>query len=105
MQRDDYMIAREIKEKVSAFLDIVDFRVFGSRAREDHDPYSDMDVFIEVESLTGEQKERIYDITWLAGFNHTLVISPIICTRVEIEQSPLRASPFLKNILSEGVRV
>ena len=105
MNQQDYNIASEIKSRLAEFLRVVDFRVFGSRSRGDQDLYSDMDIFIEVESLTPEQKDRIYDVTWNVGYNHAIVVSPIICTRFEIEQSPLRASPLLKNIFSQGVRV
>lgn len=105
MNKKDYLIAKELKKKLSNFLDIVDLRIFGSRARGDHGESSDMDVFIEVESLDKEIKEKIYDVTWEIGFENFLVISTIICTRDEVENSPLRASPILKNILEEGQQV
>lgn len=103
MNSSDQIVARELKKKLAALVDIVDLRVFGSRAKETADQYSDMDVFIEVESLSREQKEKIYETAWNVGLEKGLVISMIICTRKEIEKSPLKASPLIKNILSDGI--
>lgn len=105
MRPEDYRIARELKEKLSEAVGLIDFRVFGSRARGDMDEYSDMDVFIEVEYLDKQLKERIRHIVWEVGFEQSIYISPLIFTRSEIENSPLKASPIVKNINEEGVRI
>lgn len=105
MEPKDYEIARELKEKLSGIVRLIDFRVFGSRARGDGDEYSDMDVFLEIESLNKEIKNKIFDVIWEVGFKHFIVISPLIMTRDEVEKSPLKASPIIKNIVTEGVRV
>jgi len=102
---NDYIIAKELKERLSKIVRLVDFRVFGSRARGDTDEYSDMDIFIEVEYLDKQLKKQIRDITWEIGFENSTYISPLIFTRYEIEDSPLRASPIVQNITEEGVKV
>ena len=101
----DMRIAEELKSKLSHVVDLLDFRVFGSRARGDADEYSDLDVFLEVETLNKDQKDKIFDITWEVGFKHYLVISPLVFTRDEIENSPLRSSPIVVSIVEEGVRI
>ena len=101
----DYEIAKKLKERLSEIVQLIDFRVFGSRARGDADEYSDMDVFLEVESLNKELKEKIREIVWEVGFENFIVISPLIFTKDEIEESPLRISPVVKNIIEEGVIV
>ena len=105
MNERDYRIARQLKKRLSDVVELVDFRVFGSRVREEQEEYSDMDVFIEVEFLSKEIKEKIYDITWEIGFRNFMVISPIIFTYEEIEDSPLRSSPIVRNIQEGGIRV
>ncbi len=105
MKQKDYEIAKELKKRLSEIVNLIDFRVFGSRARGDADEYSDMDVFIEVETLDKELKEKISDIVWEVGFEHLIVISQLIFIRNEIENSPLKASPIVKNIVEEGVAV
>jgi predicted nucleotidyltransferase len=105
MDERDYKVAKELKERLSKIIEIVDFRVFGSRARGVQDEYSDLDVFIEVENLDKEIEDRISSIAWEVGFEHSIFISPLLFTRYEIEDSPLRASPIVKNINEEGVKV
>jgi predicted nucleotidyltransferase len=105
VEQKDYEIAKELKERLSDIVQLIDFRVFGSRARGDENQYSDMDVFLEVESLDKETKNKISDIVWEVGFQHFIVISSFIFTRHEIEKSPLKASPIVENILKDGVRV
>lgn len=105
MTDSDMKIARELKERLSVVVQLVDFKIFGSRARGSADEYSDMDVFLEVESISKELKEKISDIIWEVGFKNNIVISPIIFTRNEIEETPLRSSPIVKNIIEEGIRI
>lgn len=106
MQDNDKRIALQLKDRLSTVVSLVDFKVFGSRARGDADEYSDLDIFIEVESINREQKTRISDIAWEVGFeNDCTLIAPLIFTRYEIEESPLRISSIVQVIAEEGVRV
>lgn len=105
MQQKDLDIAQTLKAKISSLVPVLDFRIFGSRARGDADPFSDMDVFIEVDLINKNLKEAIHDLTWEVGFENFMVICPLIFTRDEIENSPLRSSPIVRNIFNEGVRV
>ena len=105
MNEHDRQIALEFKQRLSQVTSLLDFRVFGSRARGDADEYSDMDVYIKVESLDRNMKDKIRDIAWEIGFEHLIHISPLIFTREEVEDSPLRASPIIESIAEEGVGV
>ena len=55
--------------------------------------------------LNTELKEKIYEIVWQVGFNNYMVISPIMFTKDEITNSPLRSAAIVKNILEEGIRI
>jgi predicted nucleotidyltransferase len=105
MNPKDYMVAKELKEQLSDVTSLVDIIVFGSRARGDQDEYSDLDISIIVPSLNTELKEKIYEIVWQVGFDNYMVISPLVFTEDEIENSALRSAPIIKNIFEEGVRV
>jgi predicted nucleotidyltransferase len=102
MTSKDYEVAKKLKERLSGVVRLMDFRVFGSRARGDEDEYSDLDVFVEVPSLDKQLKEKILDVVWEVGFENFMVISLLIFTKDEIENSPLRSSPIVKNIVEEG---
>ncbi len=103
MTSKDYEIAKKLKEKLSEVVQLVDFKVFGSRAKGKADEYSDLDIFIEVERLNKPLEEQINEIAWEVGFEHSIFISPLIFTRNEIEDSPLRVAPIVKNIREEGI--
>jgi predicted nucleotidyltransferase len=47
---------------------VLDLRVFGSRARGDAAPDSDLDVFIELDGCDPELRQRISEIGWEVGF-------------------------------------
>ena len=105
MMPKEYETARKLKERLSEVVQLIDFRVFGSRARGDEDEYSDLDIFIEVDSLDKELKDKMLDIIWEVGLEHLIIISPLIFTRDEIENSALRSSEIVRNISEEGVRI
>jgi hypothetical protein len=65
MNPRDYKIARELKRRLANAVEMIDFKVYGSKARGDDDEFSED----------------------------------------ETENSPLRASPILRNIKEEGIRV
>ncbi len=83
----------------------LDLRVFGSRARGDSDKFSDLDVFILVERIDEGLKQEIRDIVWDLGFENFMLISALIFTKHEIEDTPLRSSQIVHNIQEEGVRI
>ena len=99
----DMEIAGELRRRLAEVVPLLDFRIFGSRARGDADEYSDLDVFIKVERIDRKIRENIEDIIWEVGFNNFIVISPLIFTRDEIENTALRSSAIVKNITEEGV--
>ncbi|OIP41414.1 hypothetical protein AUJ95_03365 [Candidatus Desantisbacteria bacterium CG2_30_40_21] len=105
MNESNYKIAKELKKRLSDVVSLIDFRVFGSRAKGTQGEYSDMDVFIEVEYLDKELEKGVREIIWEEGFENSIYISPLLFTRHEIEDSPLRASPIVKNINEEGIKV
>jgi len=105
MNTHDMQVAKELKQKLSAVVSLVDMRVFGSRARGDADEYSDLDVFVEVETLDKIIEEKIEDIVWEVGYNNHVFISETIFTKDEIENSPMCESGIVKSIYREGITV
>ncbi len=103
MEKEDYKICREIKGQLSKIIAIIDIRAFGSRARGATEEDSDLDLFIEVEKNNKTIKNKIRNIVWKIGLKYSIVISILIFSRYDIENSPLRSSPIVKNIMSEGI--
>ena len=90
-----------IKEKLSVYR----IELFGSRARGDADPDSDMDVLVIVNDISPELEDYISECAWEAGFKHGIVIVPVVFTRDEWENGPERYSLLAEAIRAEGVRL
>jgi predicted nucleotidyltransferase len=105
MNPRDYRIASELKRRLAEAVEVIDFKVYGSRVRGDADEFSDLDVFVEVATLDSKTRNIISEIAWEISLENSMVISPLIFSVDETENSALRASPILLNIKEEGIRV
>lgn len=105
MTQNDLQTAIELKKRVSKISQLIDFRLFGSRGRGDADEFSDMDVFMEFETVDNDLKNRVKNAAWEMTLETGIVVTTLLCSRYEIEESPLRASPIIRVIMEEGVPV
>ncbi len=90
-----------IKKKLS----IHRVELFGSRARGDADPDSDMDVLAIVDDITPELEDYISECAWEAGFKHGIVLVPVVFTRDEWENGLERYSLLAEAIRAEGIQL
>ncbi|MBI5043852.1 MAG: nucleotidyltransferase domain-containing protein [Nitrospirae bacterium] len=80
--------------------------LFGSRARGDAAPYSDMDVLVVLNEAPNEQDtDYISDCAWEAGFEHGIVVVPVVFSKDEWENSPERYSLLAKAVEMEGIPI
>jgi hypothetical protein len=77
--------------------------LFGSRARGDADPDSDMDVLVVVDELSKEVEDYISDCAWEASFKQGIVMVPIVFSTNEWERSPERSSLLADAVRAEGI--
>jgi predicted nucleotidyltransferase len=102
---NDLQTARELKKRVLKLKPLIDFRLFGSRARGNADDYSDMDIFMEFETIDKELRNRVKKAAWEMTLESGIVVTTLLFSRHEIEDSPLRSSPIVRVIMEEGVPV
>ena len=100
----DRKIAREFQRRLTSLVQVLDLRVFGSRARGDAEPDSDLDLFIEVETCTQELRQRISEVAWEVGFEMDRVICTVVTTPFDLEHGAMGANPLILNVQREGVR-
>jgi predicted nucleotidyltransferase len=105
LKKNEENAVRELKEQVGSRYSLLDFRIFGSKARGDGSPYSDIDVMIEIAESNQTIESEIYDMVFDINLKNDCLISLVIFTRAEIEEGPLSESPIYKVIMKEGVAV
>lgn len=102
LTKKDRAVAQRFRRRVADVLPVISVRAFGSRVHRRHAPDSDLDIFIEVESVTPEQRRRISEVAWEVGFEAGYVISTFVVTRHQIEHGMEGANPLVISVLAEG---
>jgi predicted nucleotidyltransferase len=96
---------QQFKRQLEQDVELVKFVVYGSQARGDASPESDIDIYIEVNALTPPIRRRISEIAWMVGLETGEVLSTFVATPEQIRNGPLGANPILLAIEREGVAV
>ncbi|MFH0730640.1 MAG: nucleotidyltransferase domain-containing protein [Pseudomonadota bacterium] len=94
---------RELREKLVAKYPIIDIRLYGSKAREDASPDSDLDVMIEIPDYNQLMVAEIDDIIYRINLEHEVLISALVFGSDELEEGPMSEAPIYKVIQREGV--
>ena len=79
--------------------------VFGSRARGERDPESDLDVLVLVESLDFAIRSTVSRCAWEVGFEEGVLIQSVVMTRDQAEKGPEQSSLLMLAVREEGVPV
>src|SRR6266511_3696471 len=79
--------------------------VFGSRARGDAQPDSDLDVLVLVEHITPALRKTISHCAWEVGFEAGVLIQTVVMTRQEAELGPEQSSLLMLAVREEGIPV
>ena len=95
---------RVLKEALSPF-DIIDLRLFGSKARGTDVEGSDIDVMMVIQERTPQIESTIDDLIFEINLEHDCLISAVYFSVPELDPGPMDQSPIYKRIVSEGVRL
>jgi uncharacterized protein len=99
-------ILQKIKKAVLLIEPLADVILFGSRAREDYQEYSDWDFLVLVDGSvdivrTDRIRHSLYEIEWETGE----VISTIVKSRQLWNDPDYRIVPLHKSVEREGIRL
>ena len=101
----DLGTVRKLKQNLEEITPVQNLVVYGSRARGDASPDSDLDVFIEVPAISPELRRSISEVAWEVGFANDIVISTFVVTPYDIQEGPVGANPLVKMVEAEGIPV
>jgi len=102
----DRLLLQKLKAKVAEHLLLRRLVLFGSRARGDSEPDSDIDVLVVLDgSVSRETEEYVRLRAWELSYENGVVIFPLVVGRAEWEEGPTSASPLAVAVGSEGIEV
>jgi len=94
---------KRLREELFARYQIIDFRLYGSKARGEGRQDSDLDVMIELPDYDRGMVAEIDDIVYRINLEHDVFISALVFGKDELEEGPMSESPIYKIIQREGV--
>ena len=103
-ENEERAIAK-LKEVLTRKFNIVEMRLFGSKARGESTPESYLDVMIKIVEHDPDIISQIYDIIFDINLENDTFISTTIFSNKEIENGPMKESPIYKIIYKEGISI
>jgi predicted nucleotidyltransferase len=95
----------ELKAQLMSRLDVLDAKLFGSKARGDATEGSDVDIMIEIAEATPETQTEIFDLVFRINLENDTFISVVTFDRAELEEGPMSESPLYKRVQQEGISI
>lgn len=105
LAKTDAQAARLLKRRLMEITPVRRLLVYGSRARGQAAPDSDLDIFVELPALTPELRRQVSEAAWAVSLEKGLVITTFVASTDALTNSPLAADPILKLIAREGIPV
>jgi predicted nucleotidyltransferase len=103
MNECDRNILNQFAQQVRQKFPEAQIWAFGSRARGNAQPDSDLDICVVLETLNTASKKIISQLAWEVGFDNDLLITTVKYSRYQFEQGPCTVSPLVQAIHREGI--
>jgi predicted nucleotidyltransferase len=104
MQKQIEQIISELKDRSAGKYSIKEMRVFGSSARGDRKPESDIDVLVHLSHVNREIEEDLFDMAYDLELKHDCLIDIIVVDDRGLSGAQGTA-PIYENIRTEGAAV
>ena len=104
MKRKIQQIVRELKDRISEKYTIKEMRVFGSSARGDRRPESDIDVLVHLDHVNRQIEEDLFDMAYDLELKHDCIIDVIAVDDRSLSGTQGTA-PIYEKMRTEGAAV
>ena len=105
LRPEEAQAVEEFREKLLAALpdQVRDVILFGSKARSDGHPESDVDLLVILENPTKEQTDMVHDLAFDILFDRGIDLSAITFSREEAMRKQELGTPLMRNVAEEGI--
>jgi uncharacterized protein len=105
LKAKDAAALEEFVERLRVVLrdNLVEVKLFGSKATGKDQLESDIDVLVAVEKGGVEIEDQVVDIAFDTNLKHEVYISPRVIDRATLADPVWSITPFLKAIAKEGI--
>jgi uncharacterized protein len=103
LAENEERVLKQLRGELFARYPIIDFRLYGSKARGEGRQDSDLDVMIELPDYDRAMVAEIDDIIYRINLEHDVFISVLVFGKDELEKGPMSESPIYKIIQREGI--
>jgi predicted nucleotidyltransferase len=93
--------AREVRASLGSNLEAL--KLFGSTARGEAAPDSDLDVLVVVTGDRVTAEDAVLDIAFDVNLAHGVYISPRVIERAVLDHPVWRITPFVQSLEREGI--
>ena len=104
MKKQIKKIVSELKDRISRKYTIKEMRVFGSSARGDRKPESDIDVWVHLFQANRQIEEDLFDMAYDLELKHDCLIDLIVVDDHDLSGAQGTA-PIYEKIRAEGAAV
>jgi predicted nucleotidyltransferase len=103
----DQLALKKFKEAVTDALgdELVELKLFGSKARGDAREDSDIDVLVITNSGNWRLRDVVYHIVTDILLEDDIIISPRIIGKEDYKRLYEKGYPFIKNVIRDGIAV
>jgi len=92
-----------LKLELSRKYELLDLKIYGSKAKGLDTPDSDLDVMVVLKNLTPLVESEIDDFIFEINIENNCLITAIFFDQKELEVGPLAESPIYRKISQEGI--
>lgn len=93
----------KLKTELQQRYKLLDYRLYGSKAKGLDLPDSDIDLMIELEKIDPQIQFDIADLVFEINLEYDCFISTVIFSRLELEEGPMDQSPLYRAIQRDGI--
>ena len=104
MNRKIQKVVSELKKEIALKYELLDFKVFGSTARNDRRAGSDIDIFVLLPHVERHIEEDLFNMAYDIELKHDCLIDVIVFGKDGLDEL-LSKTPLYRQVVEEGIAV